>query len=43
MEPLIKAVGSYLWLIAFVAIVFILQKPIIKLFRKINERKANKK
>ena len=40
--PMIKAVGSYFWLIFFVLVVFIFQKPIIIFFRKLNDKNKKK-
>jgi len=33
-----EALKSYVWLIFFALVVFIFQKPIIKLFRKLNNK-----
>lgn len=37
-SPLLRALGSYIWLIFFILVVFIFQKPIIRLFRKMDGR-----
>ena len=36
--PMFEALKSYVWLIFFVLVVFVFQKPIIKLFRKLNSK-----
>jgi flagellar biosynthesis/type III secretory pathway M-ring protein FliF/YscJ len=43
--PMFEALKSYIWLIFFALVLFIFQKPIIRLFRKMNNKsnKANSK